>query len=110
LCSGAVCQPPRIGRAKRRLDKLIADQQPDLPAWVIHDIRRAVRTGLGALPQVPHDVRELTIGHTPPALIQTYDLHGYREEKRRALTLWGERLARIVEPPTGAVVSLRAGQ
>jgi integrase len=88
-----------IGRAKARLDKLMAEIQPGLAPWQIHDIRRAVRTGLGAIPSIPHDIRELTIGHTPPALVATYDLHGYRDEKRQALTLWAERLARIIEPP-----------
>jgi hypothetical protein len=56
---------------------------------------------------VPHDVRELVIAHVPPALVATYDLHDYRDEKRRALTLWSERLMRIVEPPTGTVTPLR---
>jgi hypothetical protein len=49
-----------------------------------------------AIPSVPHDIRELVIAHVPPALVQTYDLHAYRDEKRQALTLWNERFARIV--------------
>jgi integrase len=84
-----------------------------LPAWRIHDIRRTVRTALGALPNVPHDIRELVIAHVPPALVATYDRHGYREEKRQALELWGQRLKQIVEPPTkgkGNVVALPAKQ
>lgn len=101
-------------KAKRRLDRIITAQtlgigldqltkfsetecEGALPAWTMHDIRRAVRTGLGAIPSVPHDIRELVIARVPPTLVQTYDLHGYREEKRQALTLWSERLARIVE-------------
>lgn len=79
-----------------------------LPACSIHDIRRAVRTELGAIPSIPHNIRELVIAHVPAALVQTYDLHAYRGEKREALRLWGKRLARIVVPPAGAsnVVSL----
>jgi integrase len=93
-----------FSKVKARLDKLIAEAReaeglPPLAPWTIHDIRRAVRTGLGAIPSVPHDVRELVIAHVPPALVTTYDLHAYRDEKRQALTLWSERLARIVEPP-----------
>jgi len=70
----------------------------ELPAWRLHDLRRTMRTGLGAIPSIPHDIRELVVGHIPTALVRTYDLHGYREEKRQALTLWAERLTRIVEP------------
>ena len=104
-----------FSKVKARLDKLIADAReaeglPPLAPWTIHDIRRAVRTGLGAIPSVPHDIRELVIAHVPPALVQTYDLHAYRDEKRQALTLWSERLARIVEPPPAGtnVMPLRA--
>jgi integrase len=84
-------------RIKRRLDTLIEEQYPGLIHWTIHDIRRAVRTGLGAIPQVPHDVAELVVAHVPDRLTRTYNLHGYREEKRQALTLWSERLMRIVK-------------
>jgi len=93
-----------FSKVKSRLDKTIVEMRGEaekcpLTGWRIHDIRRAVRTGLGAIPSVPHDVRELVIAHVPPALVQTYDLHAYRDEKREALRLWGERLARIIEPP-----------
>lgn len=105
-----------FSKVKARIDKLIAETRAaeglaPLPAWTIHDIRRAVRTGLGALP-IPHDVRELVIAHVPPALVQTYDLHAYRDEKRQALTLWSERLARLVEPPPAEAnaVPVRATQ
>jgi integrase len=98
-------------KPKVRLDKLIAEARaadglPPVASWTIHDIRRAVRTGLGAIPSIPHDIRELVIAHVPPALVQTYDLHGYRDEKRQALTLWRDRLARIVEPATDNVLRI----
>jgi integrase len=67
------------------------------PVWRIHDIRRTMRTGLGAIPSIPHDIRELVIAHVPPDLVRTYDLHGYREEKREALELWAQRLKGIAE-------------
>lgn len=104
-----------FSKVKNRLDRLTAeareaDRLPALATWTIHDIRRAVRTGLGAIPSVPHDIRELVIAHVPPALVQTYDLHAYRDEKRHALTLWSERLARIIEPLPFNVTPLRAPQ
>jgi len=92
-----------FSKVKRRLDNVIVEmrrgvEKSPLPAWTIHDIRRAARTGLGAIPSIPHDIRELVIAHVPPTLVQTYDLHAYRDEKREALRLWGERLAGIVQP------------
>lgn len=112
-------------KAKAALDKTVAElhakelaearqngqdvPESKLPDWRLHDVRRTVRTGLGAIPSIPHDIRELVIAHVPSALVQTYDLHAYRDEKRQALTLWAGRLARIVEPvPAGAKVVNRA--
>jgi integrase len=68
----------------------------EVPGWRIHDARRTMRTGLGAIPTVPQNVRELVIAHVPPELVQTYDLHAYRQEKRDALELWSQRLITIV--------------
>jgi integrase len=76
--------------------------------WRFHDLRRTMRTGLGALP-VPNNVAELCIAHAQPGLHRVYDRHGYRDEKRRALELWAARLASIVEPrEPDNVVMLRA--
>ncbi len=100
-----------FNRAKLQLDKGVAELRLEeghtngsdaavvgLPEWRIHDLRRTVRTGLGAIPGVPHDIRELVIAHIPDTLVATYDLHGYREEKRQALEAWAKRLLSIVEP------------
>ena len=67
--------------------------------WVIHDVRRTMRTGLSALP-VPDLVRELVIAHTKPGLHKVYDQHAYLDEKRRALDLWTARLRDILKPAT----------
>jgi integrase len=77
---------------KIRIDAMMPRKTP---AWVLHDIRRTMRTHLSAL-AVPDLVRELVIGHTKPGLHRVYDQYAYLEEKRRALTLWTERLAGIV--------------
>lgn len=74
--------------------------------FVIHDIRRTMRTGLSALP-IPDLVRELVIAHTKPGLHKVYDLHAYEAEKRHALELWSARLASIVAPRTENVVLFR---
>ena len=66
--------------------------------FTFHDLRRTMRTRLSALP-IPDEVRELMIAHRQSGLHQTYDLHRYRDEKRRGFELWADQLVQIVEPP-----------
>jgi integrase len=75
--------------------------------FVVHDVRRTMRTRLSALP-VPDLIRELVIAHTKPGLHRVYDLHAYVDEKRRALDLWAAELRDIVEPPPQNTVKMRA--
>jgi hypothetical protein len=63
---------------------------------VLHDIRRTVRTHLSGIAGISDLVRELVIGHTKPGLHRVYDQYAYLDEKRQALSLWTERLLRIV--------------
>jgi integrase len=91
-----------FGQAKIKLDKLmLSDLQSrcgdnaTLPPFVLHDVRRTMRTGLSTLP-VPDLVRELVIAHTKPGLHKVYDQHTYRDEKRKALKLWAAKLRAIV--------------
>ena len=85
-----------FSKGKGRLDKaMAAELGRAVEPFVIHDIRRTMRTGLSALP-VPDLVRELVIAHTKPGLHKVYDQHAYLDEKRHALDLWGARLRSIV--------------
>jgi integrase len=94
-----------FSRAKKRLDRLMIEDLGELPPFVLHDVRRTMRTGLSALP-IPDIVRELVIAHTKPGLHKVYDQFAYLEEKHRALELWAARLRGIVEPPPANVVPL----
>lgn len=78
-----------------------------LPAWVNHDIRRTVRSGLSRL-KVAEEVREAVLAHVRPGIKGVYDVYGYFDEKREALEMWNARLRSIVEPPPPNVVPLRA--
>ena len=93
-------------KAKIRLDGAMLKLLGDLPDFIVHDIRRTVRTGLSAIPNISDLVRELVIGHTKPGLHKVYDQHAYLEEKRYALDAWAARLRNIVEPPPANVVEL----
>jgi integrase len=97
-------------KAKRRLDAEMAKLIGDFPDFIIHDIRRTVRTQLSAIPNVSDLVRELVIGHTKPGLHKVYDQFAYLDEKRFALDSWAARLRSIVEPPPANVVALGARQ
>ena len=95
-----------FSKAKARLDRALGD----MAAWRFHDLRRSVRTGLGGLP-VPTKVAELVIAHAQPGLHKVYDLHRYRDEKRKALDLWASRLLAIVKPdPPGNLVHLASAR
>ena len=78
--------------------------------WVVHDLRRTVRTGLGGLGVLPH-VAEAALNHLPAKLIRTYDRNPYTAEKRAALELWANHLAVAIAQANGEnVVRLKDGQ
>ena len=91
-----------FSKAKTLFDKAIlkALQKNDfnaaLSGFVIHDLRRTVRTALSAIPNISDLVRELVIGHTRPGLHKVYDQYAYLDEKRFALDAWAARLRAIV--------------
>jgi hypothetical protein len=110
---------------KRRLDarmlrtlKALASRNGDDPdavklvGWVLHDLRRVVRTALAALDVADH-VAEMVLGHGRRGLQRVYDQHKYQPQIREALARWAARLRTIVgpapkPPATGKVVVLRS--
>jgi integrase len=96
--------------AKQRLDtlmlrylKAMARHRGDdpaavtLPPWVVHDLRRTVRTRLAAL-EINDSVAEMVIGHGRKGLQRVYDQHSYEPQMRRALAAWAAALRGIVTP------------
>jgi integrase len=77
-------------KAKHRLDATMGVEEP----FVIHDIRRTVRTRLSQL-RVRSEVAEMVIGHGKKGLARVYDQHQYLDEMREALDLWARELLRI---------------
>lgn len=93
-------------KPKARLDEAVQLKTP----WVVHDLRRTVRTGLGGLGVLPH-VAEAGLNHLPAKLIRTYDRNPYTAEKRAALELWANHLAVAIAQANGEnVVRLKDGQ
>jgi integrase len=94
--SGLIGDRPVSGftELKEKLDQLMGTATD----WVIHDLRRTVRTHLSSLPVPGGDlVRELMMAHARPGLHKVYDQFGYLEERRRGYELWAERLMEIVQ-------------
>jgi integrase len=94
-------------RSWRALGRLRHEERrhKEIAPFVIHDIRRTMRTGLSALP-IPDLIRELVIGHAKRGLHKVYDQHAYMNEKRRALEMWATSLRNILELPPANVVKL----
>lgn len=90
--------------AKARLDAALGGA---VAPFVIHDFRRAVRSGLGRL-GVDTVVAELVLGHTQPGIVGVYDRHSYFDEKRAALERWERHLLGIVDPAPDNVIALPA--
>jgi integrase len=98
--------PQAFSAAKRRLDAALAGAE--IPPFVVHDFRRAVRSGLGRL-KVPAVVAELCLGHKQPGILGVYDRYDYFTEKRDALQKWERHLIGIVSgEPDNNVVTLPA--
>jgi integrase len=89
--------------AKQRLDAAIAERRRAearelMPAWVIHDLRRTVRTRLVGDCGVEAYIAERVIGHALPGLHAVYDQSSHMAAKATAPAAWERRLLSIVEP------------
>ncbi len=97
-----------FSRMKAGFDKAVSRELGrEVAPYVLHDIRRTVRTRLSTLP-IPDLVRELVIGHTQKGMHRVYDQHSYESEKRHALELWNAKLRTILNPAPNNVVPMRA--
>src|SRR5262249_35595452 len=96
--------------AKKQLDaRLTAAGTPLGAPWVVHDLRRTMRTGLGRLGIPPH-ICELAINHVQPGIIATYDKYRYEAEVGAAIAQWVEHLTAVFDGRKGRskIVKLRA--
>ncbi len=81
--------PKILTRSLARHLKALAAKK--IKPFVLHDIRRTVRTGLARLTVAPH-IAERVLNHTQPGIIAAYDTHAYLDEKRAALEKWAAHL------------------
>lgn len=75
-----------VARNRQRFEKV------GVKPFVVHDLRRTLRTGLAGLKVAPH-VAERVLNHAQDEIASIYDRYDYLEEKRAALDLWANHLA-----------------
>jgi integrase len=67
--------------------------------WVLHDMRRVVRSALAAL-DVAENVAELIIGHGKRGMARVYDQYKYERQMRAALRSYDDALIEMVRGRT----------
>ena len=92
--------PSAFSHAKTRADEAIAEANKGKPlhAWVFHDLRRTMASGMAALSiQLP--VIEKVLNHksgTFRGIVGVYQRHSFAEEKRTALAAWASHIENVV--------------
>jgi integrase len=91
-----------FSRAKQRLDVLINqnDAKPEIPAWILHDLRRTVATGCQRL-GIPVEHTEALLNHvgTRGGIVGVYQRYQYEPEKIKAAHIWGSHLEDLLTAP-----------
>jgi integrase len=103
----------KFSKAKSLLDAVIAkDGGGDMPAWVVHDLRRTVASGLARL-GINLPVIEKVLNHSSGSfagIVGVYQRHSFADEKRAALEAWGRFVTTLVyDAPADNVVGMRRG-
>jgi integrase len=94
-------------RCKGRLDGHVATANGGkaIPPWVLHDLRRTFVTRLNDLGVEPHVIEALVnhaSGRAKAGVAGVYNRSAYAAQKREALALWCDHIARLVgDAPVG---------
>jgi len=102
----------KFSKAKHRLDAAIAaDGGASMPAWVVHDLRRTVASGLARL-DINLPVIERILNHRSGSfagIVGVYQHHSFSEKKRAALETWGRFVEALVSGrPSDNIIALRS--
>ena len=65
-----------------------------LPRWTPHDLRRTARTNFSRL-GIPQPVAEAILNHAKQGVVKVYDLHEYKDEKKKAMLMWDKELRKL---------------
>jgi integrase len=79
-----------FSRAKARIDAAL----PDVPQWILHDLRRTAASGMARLGvQLP--VIEKVLNHVSGSfagIVGVYQHHAFADEKKQALDVWARHV------------------
>ena len=91
-----------FARDKQRLDEVSGVQ-----GWVVHDLRRTCATKMADLGVPPHVVEAILnhISGSKAGVAGVYNKSAYTEEKRAAMTLWGNHVRILLARAAGANVT-----
>jgi len=87
--------PTRLGGFSDR--KLELDRKSQVSGWRLHDLRRTAVSGMARLGVAPH-IADKILNHTSGTIsgvAAVYQRHEFMEERKEALNLWGEHVARL---------------
>jgi integrase len=87
--------------------KRLLDKRSGVTGWRLHDLRRTARSLLSQCKDVSADHAERVLGHALPGIRATYDRHTYAKEIRYAVEALSALVARIINPPEGAVIPMK---
>jgi integrase len=65
-----------------------------LPRWTPHDLRRTARTNFSRM-GIPVPVAEAILNHAKEGMVKVYDLHEYKDEKKKAMLMWDKELRKL---------------
>jgi len=88
-----------FGKKKRKLDALLP---PEMPPWVLHDIRRTAASGMAKL-GAPLSVIEKCLNHVGGnfgGIVGVYQRHEFSEEKLQAFDAWARHVEELVNDKT----------
>jgi integrase len=92
---------------KQVLDKKLRAKLPNMPHWVLHDLRRTARK-LMTRADIRPDVAELALGHSIKGIQAVYDDPiEYRPMIEHALQCVANEVDKIVNPPPPNVVPMK---
>lgn len=60
-----------------------------------HDLRRTARTNFSRM-GVPVAISEAILNHAYFGMVKVYDLHEYKEEKKKAMPMWDKELKKLL--------------
>lgn len=100
---GELRRPESVSQHGRLIYKKLGHDEP----WTLHDLRRTFATRLNELGVMPHVVEQL-LGHSLGGVMAIYNRSQYLPEKERALELWLERLALLMDKPENLSLLERA--